>query len=327
MGDYDLSTAFTFLYSNPERYVGRNIMAKFCGKCGAKLDEKTGLCPHCHADELKKQQDMQPTASDDSNTIGQSTSTEAPLNKKEVKKVAKTTKRTSTTIRKKIKRFFLKLILFVLLLSIITAGVVFSLVYFDIYEIPFVSDIMYTYGIKNNHADTSALADDIGALEEINIGEETRTKCQVLDTIEAPKSNQTMSETDTATLFAERGFDASEVTTMYSMEGEYFSEQKIDNSSETHHPLYSILYVSPGNYYWMVYCCNGEFSAYPISYVLSSVATCEVLISENKYVTSYDSDTNCFYKIIPNNGDCIIKEVSQIDSNALDMLASGELGI
>ena len=22
-------------------------MAKFCGKCGAKLDETTGLCPNC----------------------------------------------------------------------------------------------------------------------------------------------------------------------------------------------------------------------------------------------------------------------------------------
>ena len=22
-------------------------MSKFCGKCGSKLDEKTGLCPNC----------------------------------------------------------------------------------------------------------------------------------------------------------------------------------------------------------------------------------------------------------------------------------------
>ena len=30
-------------------------MAKFCGKCGAKLDEATGLCPNCDADKLNKQ--------------------------------------------------------------------------------------------------------------------------------------------------------------------------------------------------------------------------------------------------------------------------------
>ena len=29
-------------------------MAKFCGKCGAKLDEATGLCPNCDADKLQK---------------------------------------------------------------------------------------------------------------------------------------------------------------------------------------------------------------------------------------------------------------------------------
>ena len=30
-------------------------MAKFCGKCGARLDEKTGLCPNCHANELNQE--------------------------------------------------------------------------------------------------------------------------------------------------------------------------------------------------------------------------------------------------------------------------------
>lgn len=29
-------------------------MAKFCGKCGARLDEKTGLCPKCNPEEPKK---------------------------------------------------------------------------------------------------------------------------------------------------------------------------------------------------------------------------------------------------------------------------------
>ena len=32
-------------------------MAKFCGKCGAKLDVTTGLCPNCDVDKLKKQSD------------------------------------------------------------------------------------------------------------------------------------------------------------------------------------------------------------------------------------------------------------------------------
>lgn len=29
-------------------------MAKFCGKCGSKLDQTTGLCPNCDADKIRK---------------------------------------------------------------------------------------------------------------------------------------------------------------------------------------------------------------------------------------------------------------------------------
>ena len=31
-------------------------MAKFCGKCGTRLDEATGLCPNCDASALKEKQ-------------------------------------------------------------------------------------------------------------------------------------------------------------------------------------------------------------------------------------------------------------------------------
>ena len=30
-------------------------MAKFCGKCGTRLDETTGLCPNCDADKSKRE--------------------------------------------------------------------------------------------------------------------------------------------------------------------------------------------------------------------------------------------------------------------------------
>ena len=39
-------------------------MAKFCGKCGSRLDEATGLCPRCDAEQLRqlKEQKEQPRA-------------------------------------------------------------------------------------------------------------------------------------------------------------------------------------------------------------------------------------------------------------------------
>lgn len=32
-------------------------MAKFCGKCGSKLDEATGFCPKCDAAQIKRHYD------------------------------------------------------------------------------------------------------------------------------------------------------------------------------------------------------------------------------------------------------------------------------
>lgn len=34
-------------------------MGKYCGKCGSKLDEATGLCPNCDSAEIKKHYDKQ----------------------------------------------------------------------------------------------------------------------------------------------------------------------------------------------------------------------------------------------------------------------------
>ena len=32
-------------------------MANYCGKCGSKLDEATGLCPNCDAAKIKQHYD------------------------------------------------------------------------------------------------------------------------------------------------------------------------------------------------------------------------------------------------------------------------------
>lgn len=40
-------------------------MAKFCGKCGTKLDESTGLCPNCNREQLSTSN----TAVDDEKTL------------------------------------------------------------------------------------------------------------------------------------------------------------------------------------------------------------------------------------------------------------------
>lgn len=83
-------------------------MAKFCGKCGAKLDETTGLCPNCDADKRKMQS-------------APSEQTEAPMRKQK--------KQTGITIGQKIRRFFLKLIATVVVVGILVAGIAGTLMY------------------------------------------------------------------------------------------------------------------------------------------------------------------------------------------------------
>lgn len=97
-------------------------MDKFCGECGAKLDEKTGLCTNCGTD----------SAND---------------------KCEKKEKRTAMSIEGKIRKKFLKLIIMLFLLGLLIAGTSGILIYFDIVEIPIASQMMESVGILKNRND------------------------------------------------------------------------------------------------------------------------------------------------------------------------------
>lgn len=153
-------------------------MAKFCGKCGAKLDETTGLCPNCDAEKLavirseesENTETEQASHSDaplliepgqevasanpekkDSGQNIEPISTDIPLTKKEAKKqrkkekkaakkAKKKEKRAGWSVGKKVRRFLLKFILVVLLLALIAGGVTGVLAYFEFFDIPVISE-------------------------------------------------------------------------------------------------------------------------------------------------------------------------------------------
>lgn len=99
-------------------------MANFCGKCGAKLDSATGLCPNCDA---KKESDTHNAKK----MYKASTTAE--------KKALKKKKRAQWSTAKKIRSFLLKLILTMLLLIMLSVGMTGILVYFDVVNVPFLS--------------------------------------------------------------------------------------------------------------------------------------------------------------------------------------------
>lgn len=106
-------------------------MAKFCGKCGSKLDPTTGLCPQCNEiASASMQHDPIPMDTDVASLT---------KNKRNEKKA----KAAEMTFGQKAKRFFLRLFIWLLVWLILSAVITGGLVYFDIVDIPVVRDIVH----------------------------------------------------------------------------------------------------------------------------------------------------------------------------------------
>lgn len=106
-------------------------MAKFCGKCGCRLDESTGLCPNCDADKLNHFKN----------------------------------KRADRSFGKKVKMFLLKLIFAVVLLAVLFVAAIGVLVHFGVVDIPMLHDVMERVGVETisieQDADDNSERDDM----------------------------------------------------------------------------------------------------------------------------------------------------------------------
>lgn len=126
-------------------------MAKFCGKCGSKLDEATGLCPNCDAKKTKDSSAQEkPTERQESKQEVFQASEEL-LSKKDAKQKRKADKKTAKKAKKKekwaklttgqkVRRFILKMLLGVILLVVLVGGLIVGLSYLGVVNIPFLSN-------------------------------------------------------------------------------------------------------------------------------------------------------------------------------------------
>ena len=152
-------------------------MAKFCGKCGAKLDETIGLCPNCDADKIKEQGKNASSASEDMSHIQSQEDISPILNKKEQKKEDKKAKKTKKkavekenraqwSTGKKIRRFFLKFGLIVLLFLILATGIIGGLTYLGFIQFPTVTGVIENLGL-NSKSDIAKLFEDFANEYEV----------------------------------------------------------------------------------------------------------------------------------------------------------------
>ena len=143
---------------------------------------------------------------------------------------------------------------------------------------------------------------------------------------DASGSPSALNEADAISSFSGRGFDEEEVTTEISDGGELTDETDASVDSDDIHPVYVSYYETESGNWWAIYAIDGDFMASPISYNLESGGP-EVIVSENGYITSYDIDTDRFYRLRPTDGSCEIVTVDHIDPETLEALSAGELGV
>lgn len=270
-------------------------MAKFCGKCGSKLDEATGLCPNCDAgkpeeNSIKKEEAVQ-----------------------------------KLTIGRRVRKIFLKLFLLLALLAVAAGGVLVALTYYGVTDIAAVNELLTLAGFK----DAAEESDDSENMQEAyrapapDADSYYENNSIVVSEGNAEDSEEAYTESEAFDVLTERGFAEYSIITEYSMDGTYYEAVGISDTSSEKHPVYQTYYVTENSELWTIFLINGEVMANPVSYNVQSGLEVQVIISEANTVTSYDSTANKFYKTIPDESALIVIPVDKIDAETLTQLTIG----
>ncbi len=294
-------------------------MAKFCGKCGGKLDDVTGKCPNC--DKAIPSTPVQPqTNNNQQNSTENNDKTTTPKKKqtrKEIRAAKKAEKKANMTIGQKIKRFFIKLIVIVLCAALLVVGILTVLVRFNKINIPLISDILYTLELKTSEEDYK--------VDEPNADEFFKNNADIITEKDVNKSTYTMTESEVSIDLESRGFTQYPITTEYTMDGTYSEAYEISNTSTVKHPIYQTYYICENSSVWTIFMIDNKIMANPVSYNSQSQKGVQVILSESNTVTSYDSSTNKFYETIPSQEALIVITVTNINAATLETITAEDI--
>lgn len=232
----------------------------FCSKCGNKLDDTTCKCHVCDKEPRKKEIRKQKKEE-----------------KKKLKKTAKKEKWKKLSFKQKVKKICLKFVLIILVLLLLLSSGTATLVYFDVVDIPAISqmfDLMsiskkrtddrtentnnenkYAYFSEDKEKELEALDKEIekaiADLENKSIDADSyfRNNSNIVSEIKTNDSNTVSTETEVYNNFAARGFQMPHIETEYSMDGTYYSAKSISNTSQEKHPIYQMEYVAENGAY------------------------------------------------------------------------------
>ncbi len=293
-------------------------MAKFCGNCGASVSDTAKHCPQC-GNPVVTRKNATPKAA------------QPPAKKSSPSKFNKI--------------LFLKITAIVLSVLIVIGVGTCTLAYFDIVNVPYISDTVHSLFPKKTEpaADASTSAPESAPTEDkkdpvdsqpntsvpddltpIDAEAYLSTYATILSKEKADASLTVQSEEAVTDFLRERGFYGITVKSSYTIDGTYYPAETISGYSSTLHPVYTVEYAPEDDVLWLLTITNGNITANPVYHNLTLTDSAPVLLAETDYVVSYDNITNMFYKITPKDTTSPITQVPRIDRETLDtMFAQG----
>lgn len=319
-----------------ENVEGENKVAKFCGKCGSRLDEKTALCPKCDAEKIKnKHPKNQVGRHKEINSENKKAKRKAESSnkkslkklkkrqRKEAKKAKKKQKWASFSFGQKLRKILQRIVLWIAIMFLVVSVALTGLTYHGFMDISFISNMLQKIGLEEKES-------KVGYEEDYKVTPPDAkayfsNNSKILKETEANESANVRTEAETCDDMMERGFTEYPIVTEYSMNGEFFDSVEVDVQSTVKHPIYQTEYFSESRELWEIIIVNGMVMANPVSYNIQSGLEVQVIISEHNSITSYDSTTNKFYETIPNKSALLVIIVDRIDAETIDGLTKGEI--
>ena len=162
------------------------------------------------------------------------------------------------------------------------------------------------------------------AEETVDAGTYYQEIGDVISITGADGSEKVPTEGEVRKILTDRGFDRYEITTGYSISGEYLGDKPIGDTG-TKHPLYETYFMSESGMLWSVEVIDGSLFAYPASYNLESGKDVLAIVSEKDSIIGYDSETNQYFEYVPKKTAAVVIKVETIDAEHLNQLTKEEI--
>lgn len=153
---------------------------------------------------------------------------------------------------------------------------------------------------------------------QLNDPDDYTFKETVIQEIDVSSSNDIPTLRQVEDELTERGFSDVQLSVSYSLDGSFLDELELTEPTDDKYPLYNIYYLTPNGDAWVIYVCNGSYMANPL--FMYSQNEKSIILSEEEYLVSYDSNTNSFIESIPDEAELTVKQVEMIDAAMLDSL-------